>query len=96
MVEIDNLNNFIADKTVCVLDIYSPGCAPCRILAPKLTEWAAKYQIPAAKMNINENMPAAAELNINLLPTVIFFKNGKETSRLIGIFEEEQFKRAIN
>ncbi len=90
----DKFNEFISGKSVCVIDFYAPWCGPCRILAPKLAAWTEKYKIPGAKVDTTNNMDLASDYSINLLPTTVVFKNGKEHKRLIGVFEESEFKKA--
>ena len=38
-----------------------------------------------AKLNIDENQAIAAKYDIMSIPTVIFFKGGKEVKRTIGM-----------
>lgn len=97
MIEINQaqFGDFISNKEVSVVDFYAPWCGPCKILAPRLSVWAEKYKVPAAKMDITNNMDVTSQYQVNLLPTVIVFKNGKEHKRLIGVFDENEFKKSI-
>ena len=70
-----------------VLDFYSTECPPCEALAPKFESLAEFYgkDIRFVKMFRQGNRELAEKLGVKSSPTLIFYKNGKETGdRLIG------------
>lgn len=75
------LNN---NDTVLV-DFYADWCGPCKMLAPIMDEIAAeRTDITVGKLNVDENGALAAQYNVASIPTMIVFKGGKETVRLVG------------
>ncbi len=75
------LNN---NDTVLV-DFYADWCGPCKMLAPIMDEIAAeRTDITVGKLNVDENGALAAQYNVAGIPTMIVFKGGKETARLVG------------
>lgn len=75
------LNN---NDTVLV-DFYADWCGPCKMLAPIMDEIAAeRTDITVGKLNVDENGALAAQYNVASIPTMIVFKGGKETARLVG------------
>jgi len=70
-----------------LVDCWAPWCGPCRLIAPVIDQLAAdtsgQYRI--AKLNVDENPAIAAKFNIQSIPTLLIFKNGKLVDRLIGV-----------
>lgn len=69
-----------------LLDAWAPWCGPCRIVGPIMVQLAAesngRYRI--AKLNVDENPITAAQFQIQSIPTMLIFKNGKLVDRLVG------------
>ncbi len=74
-----------SDKPVMV-DFWAPWCGPCRAVAPILEELAGEYdgKLVVAKVNTDENQRFASQFGIMAIPTLIFFKDGKEVERIRG------------
>ena len=85
-----------ADKTV-LADFYSDSCVPCKRLSPVLfaleEEYAEKLKI--VKININFDSELAEKYEAQAAPTLVFFKNGKEISRLRGAVKQAEIKEVI-
>ena len=69
-----------------LLDAWAPWCGPCRMVGPIMEQLAAeskgRYRI--AKLNVDENPGTAAQFQIQSIPTMLIFKNGKLVDRLVG------------
>jgi thioredoxin len=69
-----------------LLDCWAPWCGPCRMVGPIMDQLAAesngRYRV--AKLNVDENPRTAAQFQIQSIPTMLIFKNGKLVDRLIG------------
>ncbi|MEE0929687.1 MAG: thioredoxin [Acutalibacteraceae bacterium] len=74
-----------SDVTVLV-DFYSDSCVPCKRLSPVLADVEEQYAdtLKIAKVNINFDTELVEKYEIQAVPTLIFFKDGKETTRLRG------------
>jgi thioredoxin 2 len=74
-----------SDRPVLV-DAWAPWCGPCRIVGPIMEQLAAesngRYRI--AKLNVDENPITAAQFQIQSIPTMLIFKNGKLVDRIVG------------
>lgn len=73
--------------TPVLVDFWSEGCGPCRMLNPVLEEIAAAQAGKAviAKVNIGESPELAARFGITAVPTLIVFKNGLPERTLRGV-----------
>ena len=78
-----------ADGTVLV-DFYADWCGPCKMVSPIVDEIAETQSgITVGKVNVDESSALAAKFNVVSIPTLIVFKDGQETARLIGYKPKE-------
>ena len=80
-------NEKISASPVAMVDFWATWCGPCKMLAPVIEEIGKKYEGRAviAKVDVDENQSLAAKYGVMSIPTVIFFKNGKEIGREVGV-----------
>ena len=69
-----------------VINYWAEWCGPCKALAPMVAELAETYkeQVIIAACDVEENNDIAVRYSIRNIPTVIFFKDGKEVGRQVG------------
>ena len=78
---------------MCLVDLFSNRCPPCRMLAPKITSLAKKYagKVLVCKVNLDELPALAGRYRISAIPTVLIIKNGKLLERLVGLRRESEY-----
>ena len=88
---------FESDLPVLV-DFWAEWCMPCRMIAPIIQEIAEKYgeRIKVGKLKIDENPLIANTFMVDVIPTLILFKDGKIIRRLKGVQPKEVIIEAID
>lgn len=94
MLEINEANfaEEVKDGVVMV-DFYTTRCGPCRALAPVLE---SLENAKVLKVNVDENMDLAVTHGVSAVPTLVFFKNGEEKTRLVGLQSKETLQGEID
>ena len=86
-----NGNNFqqeVLESSIPVLvDLWAPWCMPCRMISPIVEELGNDNpgKLKVCKLNTDENQNIAARYGIQGIPTLLFFKNGQEVDRIVGV-----------
>jgi thioredoxin 1 len=85
------------DKPALV-DFYSNSCGPCRRLAPTVEKLAKQYEGRAviAKINVDKLPRLADRYGIQGIPAVLFFKNGQEVQRFVGLQSHEAYTTVLD
>lgn len=70
-----------------VVDLWADWCGPCHMIAPAVEQLANAYEGRAviAKLNVDENPNVPGRYGIMGIPTLLYFKNGKEVDRQVGV-----------
>ena len=80
----NNFYNATATGTTLV-DFYADWCGPCRMLSPVIDEIAEERpDITVGKINVDNENALAMKFGVMSIPTLIIFKDGKETARIVG------------
>lgn len=93
----NNFDGLILGKGLVIVDFWSPWCAPCNMLNPVIENLAENNaDINIGKLNTVENLPIARRFGIDVIPTILFFKEGKVVRKLLGYIPEAQLQKHIN
>lgn len=85
-----------AEGTVLV-DFFATWCGPCKMLAPVVEQLAKEYRgrVAVYKLDVDEAQEPAMQYQIMSIPTLVFFRNGKETERIVGMVSETELLEAM-
>ena len=77
----------LASKLPVLADFFSNSCPPCRRLSPVISTLADEYVEKAVicKVSMDLAPDLAAPNNIKGIPAVLFFVDGKEVERIVGL-----------
>ena len=87
----------INSNKLMILDIFAEWCIPCQMLAPILAEIDKKYHdVEIYKVNADEAPNFVTLHDISSIPTLIFFKDGEEKERVVGLESIENLESIID
>lgn len=91
-------SNVLQAPGTVVLDFYQASCQPCRALEPRLERVAQQYQgqLRVYRVDLDRDLPVAERFDVTSLPTVLIFRDGKETERLDGLVRESDLAAAFD
>ena len=92
-----NFEETISKNKVAFIDFWASWCGPCRALAPTIEELAKEYngKVLVGKLDVDENPATAEKFQVFSIPTMILFKDGKETERLVGLCQKSRISEAL-
>jgi len=69
-----------------LLDVWSDGCGPCKLLEPVVMELSRRYhgRLKVAEVNAARAPKTMRKLRVSGTPTVLYFRKGHVVERIVG------------
>ena len=80
-----------------IVDFWATWCGPCKMIAPTIEELsnALDGKAKVGKVNVDEEMGLAVEYKIEVIPTLLFFKDGKVMKKTTGVMTKDEILTAL-
>lgn len=84
-------------KEIFVVDFRATRCQPCKMLSPIFENLTKKFpEIKFWKCEVDENQNTALQYEIQWLPTILIFKDGKQiTQPLMWVRSEQDYEKIL-
>ena len=85
-----NFANLINSDQLTLIDFSAEWCGPCKMLAPILKQVKDEMgdSLKIVKIDVDKNQSLANTYQVKGVPTMIFFKNGKQLWRKSGVLQK--------
>jgi len=85
-----------SDKLV-IVDLWAEWCGPCKMIEPIIEDIANQYEgkIKIVKLDVDANQETPIKYGVMNIPTLLFFKNGKEVNRVIGAYPKNHLMKIV-
>lgn len=92
-----DFDKLLADHKILLVDFYAPWCIPCREMEPSLKNLEKEYKgkVTFSRIDMDKAKPLAQKLNIESIPVIAVYKNGKELKRVNGFQSTVQLRELI-
>ena len=83
---------------LAMVDFWATWCGPCKMMSPIVEKLAEEYDGKAliGKVESDNAMALMQRFGISAIPTLIFFKNGAEITRKVGVMPESALREVLD
>jgi len=87
----------VKSKKPVVVDFHATWCGPCKMLMPRLETVIATTNdaVDLAKVDIDDHSDIAIEYGVDVVPTVLSFKNGKVVEKFVGLQDDDKISKFV-
>lgn len=81
----------INSREPILVDFFATWCGPCKMLAPVLERIStSRADFDIAKIDVDQSQNLAYKYDVQVVPTIVIFKNGNVMNRLEGFLSESE------
>ncbi|MEO5647026.1 MAG: thioredoxin [Chitinophagaceae bacterium] len=93
----ESFSQILNAEKPALVDFTAEWCGPCKMMAPELKKFASSHTdtVRVLKLDIDKNPAIAAQYQIQGVPTLILFKNGKILWRQSGAMSAADMARHV-
>ena len=93
-----NFDSIINSDIPVLVDFHATWCQPCKVQSPILQEVAHELsgKVKVIKIDVDKNQQVAARFQVQGVPTLTLFKNGRLLWKQSGVHSKQQIISIIN
>ena len=82
----EQFHNLMGAGNLVLVDYWAPWCGYCRRIAPAYEKIAQQYgsDLAVAKVNIDDEPQLAIQQGIQVIPTLILYRDGKAIASVVA------------
>jgi thioredoxin len=90
-------NELLGSNKRVMVDFNAKWCAPCQKMKPYIVKLQTelKDQIKIVQLDADENKTLVKQMELDSLPVIIVYENGKEVWRNTGYISEEELRKHL-
>lgn len=95
--DMETFDKALEEGKLMMVDFWAEWCGPCQMLGPVIESLAEEYEGRAVvgKVNTDEEQELAIRYRVMNIPTVLFFKDGREIERRAGVMPPDAFVQIL-
>src|SRR5215471_1277128 len=80
-----------------IVDFYADWCGPCKLMTPVLQEVKNTMgnNVTIVKIDVDKNPEISGQFQVQSIPTLIIFKNGKVKWRQSGVIPAKELQQVL-
>jgi thioredoxin 1 len=92
-----NFSEIINSNKPTLVDFYADWCGPCKMMKPILDDLKKSVgnKVTILKIDVDKNPGASRNYQVQGVPTLILFQNGKILWRQSGVMQASALKQII-
>lgn len=92
----ENFKDTIEKDGITILDFWAEWCGPCKRFGPIFERASDQHpEVTFGKVDTEANQELSAALQIQSIPTIMFFRDGVLLERVSGLIGEGEIKDLI-
>ena len=87
-------DELVRQSDLVLVDFYATWCGPCQLMSQVMSELSPSMpEVTFVKINTEKYPSIASKFQVNALPTLVLFKQGKPVRRLEGALTASQLQQ---
>ena len=94
----DKFSEVIKSEKPVLVDFFATWCGPCKMMAPILHDLkeAVGDKVTILKIDVDKNPEVSSQFQVQGVPTLIIFKQGKVAWRQSGVVPAKELERVLS